>query len=207
MDIQDFIREISNYQHSQKMQVFGRGKGYNINNVGIRTRGEINKFDDHFLSYWLNEKGTYDYFFQNGFTTKAGLIYEENPINELGCATIVQGQYDYILGKYHGKDALRQNGKLIVYRDSVQDNKHNFINPREDNADSCIHLHWMFGLDKVGKASAGCNGFSSLKKHNKLFEIINKSAKIYGNNFKYSVIEKDYLNDKLIDFIDTFKFK
>ncbi len=175
------------------------GGDYNLNIVGIRnsdTQGKVtNKFDDCVtVSYSVNGEMMFHCF---GATTDPGSHWERNLMNKDGVAILVPGQYrgSHIIGLHQGKyEALRQKSPLIVYRDKNKDGVYDFTEESIQEGIYGINIHRATSREggkstQIDKWSAGCQVIAANADFKLFMELTNKSAKLYGNSFTYTLIE------------------
>jgi len=173
---------------------------YNLNIIGVRHEGKdvTNKFDDFLVVIYNtptenNVKRIY------ACTTKPGKKAMNNPTNSKGTAILKEGQYRgaYKIGYHKGQyKALCQAKPLPVYRDNNKDNKYD-LNPLTiDNGVFGINIHKAGNRDGgstiVDGWSYGCTVFSKKIDFEQFMRLVERSAKLYGNSFTYTLInEKD----------------
>lgn len=173
------------------------GGDYNLNIVGIRnseTDGKVtNKFDDWVtVSYSVGGELKYEEF---EATTDPGSHWEKNLLNKDGVAILVPGQYrgSHTIGLHQGKyEALKQQKPLKVYRDKDKDGVYDFLEENIHEGIYGINIHRASATGtsvQIDKWSAGCQVIANNKNFDKLMELVNKSAKLYGNSFTYTLIE------------------
>lgn len=170
---------------------------YNLNIIGIRNKTRVpNKFDDKMCLVY-KENGNwilkvYD------CTTDPGTYYLLNPMSkDKGTAIIVPSQYRgvYQLGLHKGQyKALVQTGGVIaVYRDNNKDNllDHDARTIEVGYFGTNIHRSNPKGESyEVNNWSAGCQVLAKVKDFNELISICEKSEKIYGNKFTYTLFDQ-----------------
>ena len=170
---------------------------YNLNLVGIRNSETenlvTNKFDDCVtVSYKVDGEWNFHCF---KATTDPGTHWTENLLNKDGVAILVPDQYrgSHTIGLHQGKyKALRQKKPLKVYRDKNKDGVYDLLeeNIHEGIYGINIHRATAHGESKqVDKWSAGCQVLAKTADFNKLMELAQKSADMYGNSFTYTLIE------------------
>lgn len=178
---------------SKGYKFFDKGN-YNLNLIGIRSGArQAGKFDDLFCAVYrdmgLEVVKRYE------CTTDAGTYWMQNPMNKKGTSMLVPGQYDkaYKIGKHKGYSALVQSAPLNVWRD----------NNKDIILDTNVESEWgMFGVNihraaAEGKStinskwSAGCQVLSSSDDFKELMKIANRSVKIHGDSFTYTLIEEN----------------
>ena len=175
------------------------GGDYNLNIVGIRnsdTQGKVtNKFDDCVtVSYSVNGEMMFHCL---GATTDPGSHWERNLMNKDGVAILVPGQYrgSHIIGLHQGKyEALRQKSPLKVYRDKNKDGVYDFTEESIKEGIYGINIHRATSREggkstQIDRWSAGCQVIAANSDFKLFMELTNKSAKLYGNSFTYTLIE------------------
>lgn len=166
---------------------------YNFNVILIRNKSTGNKvtntFDD-LITLSFKENGVWKYY-EWSCTTEAGKYYILNPMNLLGTAILVPGQYkqSHTIRKHQNKyDALCQCGYLRVYRDKNKDLIYDKTEIYEDN-NFGINIHRSNPKTQsmeVNNWSAGCSVFQKLKDFN-LFMSLIKNQKI--NKYTVTLLE------------------
>lgn len=173
---------------------------YNLNIIGIRAYpGVVNKFDDLIcLVYKVKDVWTCKSY---PATTDPGLYYLNNPMNVSGTAILQEGQHRgaFKLGMHKNQyQAVVQYKNLPVYRDNNKDSKHDFNEKTIEKGMFGINIHRATATPggestQIDKWSAGCQVIASYNNFKEFMEIINKSAKLYGDIFTYTLInEKDF---------------
>ena len=169
------------------------GKDYLLNIVGVRNSDTgtkvTNAFDDKItLSYQVNGEWIYKEWMN---TTDPGTKGVKEYHNAAGVARLVPGQYidSHFLGKHQGKyEALKQIGKVKVYRDAN----------RDMNYDEKVIQEGVFGINihKAGKDSTyvenwseGCQVFKREADFNEFMDIVRKSVAGGNSKFTYTLIE------------------
>lgn len=201
MTVDNFFK-ILNYnrlkEHYQKMgyKFFDRGD-FNVNVFGFRLTIGTDKWDD-VIGVAYRENGVPVLKMYKG-TTDPGLYYLEHLMNEDGCAIMVPGQYlkSHKIGP-HGKhqySALRQVGKLGVYRDGNLDDIHD-LDPKTIDIDDDFYINIHHGWDSrsVKRNSAGCQVIQSKKDFKEFMGIMNNAAALWGNSFSYTLFDLDSLS-------------
>jgi hypothetical protein len=174
---------------------------YNANIIGVRTREHTasNSFDDYLLYIAKDENN--DWFFKKyPVTTVPGLTQFQNPDHKDGVAILESNQQyraAYKLGFHKGQyKALVQHGKnpVTVYRDNTKDSVINLDPTTKTTGWFGINIH-KSGNDStfVGDWSAGCQVFKREKDFNEFIQLCEKSAKIYGNFFTYTLLDDSTL--------------
>lgn len=184
----------------KKGYAFFTNGDYNLNIIGIRAYpGIVNKFDDLICLVYKVENNWVCKSYPA--TTDPGLYYMNNPMAVNGTAILKEGQYRgaFKIGMHQGKyQALVQNKSLPVYRDGNKDNKHDFIEKNVETGMFGINIHRATGTAgaesvNIDKWSAGCQVIASYNNFAEFMNIINKSSKLYGSTFTYTLInEKDF---------------
>ena len=192
-----FTREQIEKAVERKGYRWFEGGDYNLNIVGIRnseTNGKVtNKFDDWVtLSYSVGGQLKYEEF---EATTDPGSHWERNLLNKDGVAILVPGQYrgSHTIGLHQGKyEALKQQKPLKVYRDNDKDGVYDFLEENIHEGIYGINIHRASSTGtsvQIDKWSAGCQVIANNKNFDKLMEVVNKAAKVWGKSFTYTLIE------------------
>jgi hypothetical protein len=173
---------------------------FNVNIVGVRnssTKDKVtNSFDD-FITISYKENGVWK-FYKFKATTDAGMAYMKNPMNKNGTAILIPNQYkgSHAIGLHQGQyKALRQVGKLKIWRDSDKDSQYDYVNVTDSFNDG-INIHRANKNGQsiyVEKWSAGCQVIASSKDFETFMKVIEKSASLYGNKFTYTLITSNDL--------------
>lgn len=171
----------------------GGGKDFDVNIVGVRnsdTGSEItNKFDDTLtVSFKIGEEWIYKEWV---ITTDAGMKSMMNFSNSNGCARLVPNQYrgSHAIGLHRGQyEALRQVGKVAVFRDKNKDKHYD-----EDFVDEGwfgINIHRSNPKESyvVDGWSAGCQVFKKGDDFEDFMAICRSASEIWGNKFSYTLI-------------------
>jgi hypothetical protein len=176
----------------KKQYKFFENGDYNLNIIGIRNVSDQidNLFDDTlFLAYKVEDRFNIQQF---PCTTQPGAYYMKNPMNKLGTAILVPGQYRgaYTIGLHQGKyEALRQCGLLKIYRDNDRDNTYDYQNIT-DSLNDGINIHKAGRASKkIDNWSAGCQVLAYSADFDILMALANRSAKLYGDKFTYTLLE------------------
>lgn len=166
---------------------------YVLNIVGVRNSDTgtkvTNAFDDKItLSYMAEGKWVYKEWMN---TTDPGTKGVKEYHNAAGVARLVPGQYinSHFLGKHQGKyEALKQGGKVKVYRDAN----------RDMNYDEKVIQEGVFGINihKAGANSTyvenwseGCQVFKRAADFEEFMEIVRASVAKGNTKFTYTLIE------------------
>lgn len=174
---------------------------YNVNIIGVRNSSVGNKvtnaFDDWLTISYKDEKGVWQFHCWSA-TTDPGKDPMLRGNNGRGTARVVAGQYpgSHMIGLHQGKyEALRQKGKLRLYRDADKDMEYDTDNIVDSMGDG-INIHHA-GKDSVliDEWSHGCQVFKRIKDFDAFMAIVKKAAKIHGNSFTYTLIESKDLQD------------
>lgn len=188
------LKEVIGRIANNQFKIFTRP--YELNIIGIRSATNVpNKFDDCFFIFYYNEKKqlVFDIY---PCTTDPGTYWLNYPMNPLGAAAIVQGQYidAYNIGNHRGYTALTQRGNLKVYRDLDRDSKFSFDTAKiytSTPADGInIHRAAPGATENVNKWSAGCQVFKNSKDFDKLMIMAKKHRDLYGNKFTYTLLDE-----------------
>lgn len=195
VDIKVLRRIAKQYNYT----IFDKGN-YNLNIWGIRCDiDDTNTFNDLLVVFYkankvnpnLNGKWVYDWY---SITTDPSDLNLIKPINSKGCAILKEDQFKnaFKLGKHKNSyPALVQIKPLPLYRDNDKNNKLN-LSGKFDYELAGINIHraskWKISRI-IGNYSAGCQVFESVKDYeNKFIPLIEKSEKLYGNSFTYTLI-------------------
>ena len=169
---------------------------FNVNIIGIRNSATGNKvtnaFDD-WMTISYKDGGVWK-FFSWSATTDPGKDPMLRGNNGRGTARVVPGQYpgshniDLHQGKYR---ALKQKGKLRLYRDADKDLEYDTDKIVDSNLDG-INIHHA-GADStyVNDWSMGCQVFKKLADFEEFMKICRKARDIHGNSFTYTLIGSD----------------
>jgi len=166
---------------------------YHLNIVGVRNSDTgtkvTNAFDDKItLTYQVEGKWIYKEWMN---TTDPGTKGVKEYHNAAGVARLVPGQYinSHFLGKHQGKyEALKQGGKVKVYRDANRDmnyDEHTIqegvfgINIHKAGANSTYVENW----------SEGCQVFKRAADFEEFMEIVRASVAKGHSKFTYTLIE------------------
>ena len=166
---------------------------YVLNIVGVRNSDTgtkvTNAFDDKItLSYMAEGKWVYKEWMN---TTDPGTKGVKEYHNSAGVARLVPGQYinSHFLGKHQGKyEALKQIGKVKVYRDAN----------RDMNYDEEVIQEGVFGINihKAGANSTyvenwseGCQVFKRAADFEEFMNIVRASVAKGNTKFTYTLIE------------------
>ena len=176
----------------KKQYKFFENGDYNLNIIGIRNVSDQidNLFDDTlFLAYKVEDRFNIQQF---PCTTQPGAYYMKTPMNKLGTAILVPGQYRgaYTIGLHQGKyEALRQCGLLKIYRDNDRDNTYDYQNIT-DSINDGINIHKAGRASKkIDNWSAGCQVLAYAADFDILMGLAKRSSKLYGDKFTYTLIE------------------
>ena len=166
---------------------------FNVNIVGVRNsdtgKKVTNAFDDRItVSYKENGVWVYNEWMN---TTDPGTKGVKEYHNAAGVARLVPGQYadSHALGLHQGKyEALKQFGKVKVYRDANRDM--NYDETKIQEGVFGINIH-KAGVDStyVENWSEGCQVFKKSADFEEFMKICRKSRDIHGNSFTYTLIE------------------
>ena len=133
-------------------------------------------------------------------TTLPGKKAMEHPVNIVGTAILKEGQYRgcWKIGYHKGKyKALVQNAPLTVYRDGNKDDKFDLKPTCIDKGIFGINIHKAGNLDAgstlVDGWSYGCQVFKKAIDFASFMRLVEKSARLYGDKFTYTLINEDDL--------------
>ena len=119
----------------------------------------------------------------------------KTPLSSKGTAILVPGQYksSYVVSKHRGQyDALCQRKPVKVYRDNNKDKVYNKDPKSIQEGLFGINIHRAArrgDVDKVNGYSAGCQVFKRASDFNYFMKLVNKSKKIHGDLFTYTLFE------------------
>ena len=121
----------------------------------------------------------------------------EHPIQVKGTAIVKPGQYRgaYQIGYHKGKyKALVQKKPITVYRDGNKDDKFD-LNPLSiDKGVFGVNIHKAGDNSTlVDGWSYGCTVLAKSIDFNALMRLVERSAKLYGNSFTYTLINEEDL--------------
>lgn len=176
---------------------FTKGE-YNLNIIGVRHKGPkvTNRFDDYLVViYNTSTENNVKRIF--ACTTLPGKKAMEHPIQVKGTAIVKPGQYRgaYQIGYHKGKyKALVQKKPITVYRDGNKDDKFD-LNPLSiDKGVFGVNIHKAGDNSTlVDGWSYGCTVLSKSIDFNALMRLVERSAKLYGNSFTYTLINEEDL--------------
>lgn len=191
----NLTREIIEKAVKDKGYLWFENGDFNLNIVGVRNMANghkaTNLFDDRItVSYKENGEWKFHSF---GATTEAGTHYLNNPMNKNGTAILVPNQYrgSHAIGLHQGKyKALRQVGKLRIWRDNDRDSDYDYVN-EADSFNDGINIHRANNTGTsiyVNNWSAACQVIAAIKDFTLFMEVCQKSADLWGNKFTYTLI-------------------
>jgi hypothetical protein len=171
---------------------------YNLNIIGVRSNTRIaNSFDDTLLCIF---KKNGEWVVNNyPITTDAGTHWLKNPMNQKGCAILKENQYRgcYKIGLHRQEyTALVQRKEVEVYRDNNLDNYLDMDNKTIERGFFGINIHRSNPMNEskqVDKWSAGCQVFKNKSNYDSFISTCEKSSKIWGNSFTYTLVNKNIL--------------
>ena len=186
---------------TKKGYKFFKNGVYNLNIIGVRHSGSkvTNHFDDCIVVIYNTdtEKGVKKVF---PCTTLPGKKAMDHPMNVKGTAILKEGQYrsGWKIGYHKGKyKALVQNTPLTVYRDGNKDDKFDLKPTCIDKGIFGINIHKAGNLDAgstlVDGWSYGCQVFKKAIDFASFMRLVEKSARLYGDKFTYTLINEDDL--------------
>lgn len=168
------------------------GKDYLLNIVGVRNSDTgtkvTNAFDDKItVSYQVGGNWVYKEWMN---TTDPGTKGVKEYHNAAGVARLVAGQYidSHGLGLHQGKyEALKQFGKVKVYRDANRDM--NYDETKIQEGIFGINIH-KAGVDStfVENWSEGCQVFKRAADFEEFMAIARKAASVGNKSFTYTLI-------------------
>ena len=184
---------------AKKNYLFFENGNYNVNFIGIRTKGKTaGKYDDYMVAIYKDNAGKWTLNHWN-ITTDAGTYWLKNPMRKNGTALLVPNQYRscWRIGLHQGKyKALTQFKPVKVYRDNNKDLILDYntatieegmfginIHRSNPNRESLLNEKW----------SAGCQVFADPQDFSEFLIIADESARRYGDKFTYTLItEEDF---------------
>jgi hypothetical protein len=185
---------------AKKNYLFFENGNYNLNLIGIRTKGTTaGKYDDYMVAIYKDNLGKWVLNHWN-ITTDAGTHWLKNPMNRKGTALLVPNQYRgaWTIGLHQGKyKALRQFKPVKVYRDSNRDAILDFNTTTIDEGMFGINIHRSNPNRESlinDKWSAGCQVFGDPQDFSEFLVIIDESARRYGDKFTYTLITEEDFN-------------
>lgn len=192
-----FTREQVEKAINAKGYAWFEGDNLDVNIVGIRNaktgKKVTNVFDDWMtLSY--KEGGVWKFHIWP-CTTDPGTKAVKEFHNPNGVARLVPSQYrgSHIIGLHQGKyEALRQASPVTVWRDRNRDMT--FDETTKETGIFGINIHRSnpkTESEYVENWSEGCQVFKRVKDFNLFMEILNKSAKVHGNRFTYTLLTSE----------------
>ena len=168
---------------------------FNINIVGIRnseTGSQItNKCDDLITVSYKTDKDTWVYW-EADCTTDPGKHWAENLLNPDGVAILVPGQYRgaYTIGLHQGKyEALKQSGKVKVYRDDNLDDNYDYDPNSIQEGVFGINIHRASSSGtstQIDKWSAGCQVIANNLDFAEFMAKVNEAADHWGDLCTYT---------------------
>lgn len=187
----------------KKGYAFFTNGNFNLNIIGVRSDKNnrvTNKFDDYLVVIYKNILGTQRMIYS--ITTEPGAKFMKAPSNAKGTAILAPGQYRgaYKIDKHRGKySALCQRNKIVkVYRDNNRDNIYDYKPETLDKGFFGINIHRsneFWTRPTIDGYSAGCQVFNDPKEFTSFMNLVQKSAKIYGNSFTYTLVNEEDLNE------------
>ncbi|MFA6501434.1 MAG: hypothetical protein WCT85_01470 [Parachlamydiales bacterium] len=173
---------------------------YIVNILGVRaSEREANDFDDRIIIIYNDNTGKKIQVFPA--TTDAGKYWLEHPTNPKGTAILVAGQYKdcYALGLHQGKyKALCQIKNVKTYRDGDLDDILDLDPKTITEGIYGINIHKSNPYTEssyVDKWSAGCQVFKIVEHFNTFISILEKSEKLHGNIFTYTLFDEIDFNE------------
>lgn len=199
MDTQLLEIEIIKSVLKKKGYAFFEKGNFNLNIIGIRSnKRQAGSFDDFICCIYKDEKQNWNCKYWKA-TTDAGTYWLAKPMRESGAALLVPNQYRgaFKIGYFKSRyKSLIQNNPLPVYRDNNRDKILDFDPKSIQVGMWALAIHKsnpIFSSVINDKWSAGCQVFSAATEYNDFISIVEKSAKIYGDVFTYTLLEeKDF---------------
>jgi len=182
---------------AKKNYLFFENGNYNLNLIGIRTKGTTaGKYDDYMVAIYKNNSSEWVLHHWN-ITTDAGTHWLKNPMNRKGTALLVPNQYRgcWTIGLHQGRyKALTQFKPVKVYRDNNRDAILDYKTATIDEGMFGINIHRSNPNRESlinEKWSAGCQVFADPQEFSEFLLIIDESARKYGDKFTYTLITED----------------
>lgn len=182
---------------AKKNYLFFENGNYNLNLIGIRTKGTTaGKYDDYMVAIYKNNSSEWVLHYWN-ITTDAGTHWLKNPMNRKGTALLVPNQYRgcWTIGLHQGRyKALTQFKPVKVYRDNNRDAILDYKTATIDEGMFGINIHRSNPNRESlinEKWSAGCQVFADPQEFSEFLLIIDESARKYGDKFTYTLITED----------------
>lgn len=200
------IKSLRREQDGEPYSFFENGN-FNLNIVAIRSDNDISNFWDDYLVIIFKRDGEWRFVVYDEVTTDPGRTSLQHPkfpaakIN--GTAIIKEGQYPgaYTVG-YHirrNHPALQQTGPIRIYRDKDKDIELDYDPDTVTEGWYGCNIHTTrpdWRGDKVYNWSAGCIVMKDWFKFQKGFmQIINRSAKLYGNEFTLTLLTEKQIRE------------
>ncbi len=168
---------------------------WDLNIIGVRRKNGVpNRFDDRIFVVCKDDAEVLR-MWSWAVTTDPGLFWMQNPMNKLGTACLVPGQYRgcWQIGLHSGKPALKQIKTVKTYRDSNKDAILDLDPSTISEGLYGINIH-RAGNDSqsVDKWSAGCQVFPRDADFDDFMELCNKqvTAARY-TTFSYTLLEEE----------------
>lgn len=182
---------------------------FNVNLVGVRSENSISdQFDDLLYVFYRGDDNRFK-MHEFAMTSDAGRHWLLNPMNVLGCAILIPGQYRsvYLIGGRHKDyEALEQVAPMQYVRDNNRDNKLDFNLYRDPELRK---KHAFYGIIKsnmhrasaiktvlnVGLYSAACQVIQKPEDFKTLIELGHKNKENgHGSRLSYTLLEaRDFL--------------
>ncbi|HJV19383.1 MAG TPA: hypothetical protein VJ552_05840 [Sediminibacterium sp.] len=175
---------------------------YELNLVGLRADSNAaGRFDDHFFVFYRTQNGNWQsHLFP--ITTDPGTFWLTNPMLPSGTSILKEGQYKatYMIGLHKNKyRALVQRKPVTVIRDYNRNAVLDFNNGKEETGFFGINIHRAIenGVALItDRSSAGCQVFASATEFDQFMHLCEEHARLYGNQFSYTLIDRRAWNRK-----------
>ena len=171
---------------------------YKLNIFGIRNQDDKNSngFND-VIGVTYKEKGDWRIRVYSA-TTDPGTTSRIHPINVLGCAIMVPGQYKncYGIGLHQGKyEALKQIRPMSYWRDNNKDNVLDFASKIYTEI-AGTNLHRATAIPGVTSKivdsySAGCQVIAAYNDWVEFMKIVHKSVDSGNKEFTYTLFTQN----------------
>jgi len=180
---------------------FDTDEPYNLNIIGVRNESPlVNLFNDFIFVIFRNEYMDW-VIKQYNATTKPGVTYLLNPINDAGAAILKEGQYKKLwkVGMHKTQyEALVQFNDAIVIRDNEKNGSFSFTG-KEEKGMFGINLHRAGLIETkvvVNRYSAGCQVLQNPNDFKDLMFLVNRSIKQgFANSFSYTLLNSKDFNE------------
>ena len=181
----------------KQKQAFLNNWGFvGANGRKLTEDGISGKNTDYAISQYESKKGKEDLkIFPN--TTNPGVYWLNHPMNKMGAAVLKPGQWEDCWSRgQHIKPshrALRQTGKITVYRDNDKNDTYDLNEANENTGLFGINIHGSgrkYPSKQIGRWSAGCQVFSNWEHKEFVMDVCDNFKSHTGNKFTYTLIDE-----------------